>query len=365
MGYERELQVAIEAVREATVLCRTVREEMVVNASLEKADRSPVTIADFGSQALVCRRLKEAFTEDPIVAEEDAETLRQSDNVEMAERLGSYVSAIEASASLKDICQWIDYGNGKVSDRYWTLDPIDGTKGFLRNDQYAVALALIERGEVKVGVLGCPALRMDPADTDGISGIMLAATRGAGTMISPLAGGESRAIRVNREQNPEGWRFVESVESGHGDHDLQSRIAKATGIDRPSLRMDSQAKYAAVARGEAILYLRLPSPKYSDYHEKIWDHAAGSIVVEEAGGTVTDMHGNVLDFGQDFLMKGNKGVVVSNGVVHDAAIKALAEGVRETLAPARLAVKAFLFPSESGNDVDAIIKELTKHNPPA
>jgi 3'(2'), 5'-bisphosphate nucleotidase len=89
--------------------------------------------------------------------------------------------------------------------------------------------------------------------------------------------------------------------------------------------MDSQAKYGAVARGDAALYLRLPSPKSPDYREKIWDHAAGALIVEEAGGRVTDMHGQPFDFGSDYKMRDNRGVVVSNGLLHPAVIEVLAQ----------------------------------------
>jgi 3'(2'), 5'-bisphosphate nucleotidase len=87
--------------------------------------------------------------------------------------------------------------------------------------------------------------------------------------------------------------------------------------------MDSQAKYAAVAAGQAALYLRLPSPKTPDYREKIWDHAAGTLVVQEAGGKVTDMHGNPLDFANSPRLEHTRGVVVSNGAIHGDVLKAL------------------------------------------
>jgi len=51
------------------------------------------------------------------------------------------------------VCEWIDRGGSDYARRFWTLDPIDGTKGFLRGDQYAVALALVVDGKVQVGVL--------------------------------------------------------------------------------------------------------------------------------------------------------------------------------------------------------------------
>ena len=87
--------------------------------------------------------------------------------------------------------------------------------------------------------------------------------------------------------------------------------------------MDSQAKYGAVARGEAVLYLRLPSS--SGYRERIWDHAAGSLIVEEAGGQVTDMFGQSLDFATGYQMVRNQGIVASNGSLHGAVLEALAE----------------------------------------
>src|SRR5690606_4262601 len=114
-------------------------------------------------------------------------------------------------------------------------------------------------------------------------GVLMLAARGHGATSEPLfREGTRRAIRVSAVQDPAQARFCESVESGHSDQDQSVRIAAALGITTPGLRMDSQAKYAGLARGDASIYLRLPTRK--DYREKIWDHAAGLIVVEEAGG---------------------------------------------------------------------------------
>lgn len=318
MAYETEKQIAIKAALAAGQLCERVRNEISPEA-IEKKDRSPVTVADFGSQALICRELAAAFPNDPVVGEEDAAELKQP---EVAARLGQvtdYVRGIVADATSEQVVSWIDHGNGSVGARYWTLDPIDGTKGFLRGDQYAVALALVENGEVKVGVLVCPALQLGAPQP----GLMFAAVRGEGTTMSGLNGQNAQTVRVVDSADSPNLRFVESVESGHGDQVQQAAIAKAAGITQDSLRMDSQAKYGAVASGAAALYLRLPSPKSPDYREKIWDHAAGTIVVEEAGGRVTDMHGKPLDFSQGAKLVDNRGVIVSNGLLHDSVIAAL------------------------------------------
>lgn len=324
MPYSRELETALRAARMAALLCEQVRREMVAEAqadAMQKQDKSPVTVADYGSQAVICRVVGDAFPRDPIVAEEDAAALRGvAALAPRIEQVAGFVRHQLSDASAAGVLEWIDRGNGAAGPRFWTLDPIDGTKGFLRKDQYAVALALIEDGEVKVGVLACPALET----AGGARGALFAAVRGQGALAFASTGaGEAMRIQVALPGSAGGERLVESVESGHGDHDLQETVARRAGLGAAPVRMDSQAKYAAVARGDAALYLRLPSPRTPDYREKIWDHAAGMIVVEEAGGRVTDIHGVPLRFGLGETLRENQGVVVTNGAVHDAVLAAV------------------------------------------
>lgn len=315
MSYEREKQVAIDAAIAAAKLCQAVRREIPV--AMEKIDKSPVTVADYGSQALICKALKAAFPEDAIVGEEDATDLRS--NAEQLQKVTNHVQSLVPDATPEQVADWIDCGNGEVGGRFWTLDPIDGTKGFLRQDQYAVAIALIEDNEVKVGVMACPALKLE----SGEEGALFVAVRGEGATMQAISGGTWRSLRVVAADDVANMRFVESVEASHGDQSRQNAVAKAVGFTAESLRMDSQAKYGIVASGQAALYMRLPSPKTPDYRENIWDHAAGAIVVEEAGGRVTDMHGNSLPFGMGKKMVNNQGIVVSNGTIHDTVLKAL------------------------------------------
>jgi 3'(2'), 5'-bisphosphate nucleotidase len=324
MNYSREKQVAIEAVTRAAGLCRAVRTELATVDSLEKGDRSPVTIADFGSQALVCQCLTAAFPQDAIVAEEDATELREPANASKLAQVTQYVHRFQLDATPEKVCHWIDAGRASVAQRFWTLDPIDGTKGFLRNDQYAIALALIEQGQVEVAILGCPALPLDMSDPDSERGVLFAAVRGEGTAMAPPGSNSFVPIHVTRESDRSRLRFVQSVEADHGNSVLQKAVAQAVRISHPPLRMDSQAKYGAVARGDAALYLRFPSPQYPNYRERIWDHAAGALIVEEAGGCVTDMRGQPLDLASDYEMSRNRGVVVSNGALHRAVLEALA-----------------------------------------
>ncbi len=314
-------QTAISAVLSASKLCQHVQKKMVSSDTVEKNDRSPVTIADYGSQALICQVIKDAYADDVIVAEEDADSLRQ--NPTLAERVTNYVnqsldSNLKAHGSTHKVCEWIDHGKGEIKDRFWTLDPIDGTKGFLRKNQYAIALAWIENGEVQLGILACPNLPHQLDETQSNRGCLFVAVRGQGTNIYDLSGEKLGTAQVSDNAS----RVTESFESEHGDSITHAKIAKKIGLHQEPLKMDSQAKYGIVARGEASLYIRLPNPKYSDYRECIWDHAAGKIVVEEAGGKVTDANGMPLSFVSGRRMKNNRGIVATNGTLHPKVLSA-------------------------------------------
>lgn len=315
MTYVSELETAIEAVRSASRICRSVQSRLDP-AALEKDDQSPVTVADFGSQAVICRALEAVFPDDPIIAEEDAGALRE--NPEMLKQVAAQVRRQVAGAEPDEVCAWIDRGNAEhYARRFWALDPIDGTKGFLRGDQYAVALALLVDGRVEIAALACPNLR----DESG-TGVVFSAHRGEGTFRTPLSGREAPTpARVSTVAHGAEARFCESVESAHSSHTDAAAVADDLGIEKQPLRIDSQAKYGVVARGDAEIYLRLT--KHTGYVEKIWDHAAGALVIEEAGGRVTDLHGRILDFSRGIRLDRNIGIVATNGRMHDLVLEAL------------------------------------------
>ena len=323
--FQRERDVAVAAVREAAGLCQAVQDELK-SGVLEKEDRSPVTVADFGSQALICRTLGEAFPEDPVIGEEGSDALRTPENEALLQRVVRRVQAVESEAEAGTVCRWIDAGQARsYSERFWTLDPIDGTRGFVRGDQYAIALALVVEGEVQVAALACPNLPADLRDVEGEvdngRGSIFAAVRGEGAVQLPLEEDESEPVRVSKLSETAPARFCESVESSHSSHDDAVQVAEKLGMTADSLRVDSQAKYAVVARGDADIYLRLPTGAYV---ENIWDHAAGSLLVSEAGGAVTDINGDPLEFNHGHRLEVNRGIVASNGRLHGDVLEAIA-----------------------------------------
>ncbi len=330
------LDAAIQAVIEASHATRRVQDELGANSQFTKDDRSPVTIADFAGQALVAIALDRALhTPLRMVGEEDADTLRDGDNEALRNNVFDIVRTVEPDATDDQILDGIDLGNYTPDgdEGYWTLDPIDGTKGFLRGQQYAVALAYIERGEVVLGVMGCPRLNpaLDPetppaADAIEGSGVIFCAARGRGAVARPLANPDANAVDVRARVSPrvdEAIHVCESVEAAHTRHDRTATILDSLDRPRHAVRLDSQAKYGVVAMGVADAYLRLPAKR--GYIEKIWDHAAGDIIAREAGAVVTDVTGKRLDFGHGGLLSANRGVVCASPDVHAALVRTIAD----------------------------------------
>ena len=325
------LQTAIEAVVKACSLSRNVQNIMLDGDSISKQDRSPVTVADYGAQAVVSHELAARFPDIPLMGEEDSSQLTLPQNNGIKNLVMEHVREINASLSEREILQAIDRGiyEGGASGRFWCLDPIDGTKGFLRREQYATALALIEDGEVELGVLGCPNLPGNLNDPGNSAGSLFMAVRGQGAHTARIDSHEEwNEIHVDDQKDTVDAKFCESVESAHSSHDHSKMIAEALNVQSSPVRMDSQCKYGIVARGDASIYLRLPKgsiePENSDrYIEKIWDHAAGSIIIEEAGGSVSDIYGRKLNFAEGRTMRKNVGVIVTNGILHERVLAAV------------------------------------------
>ena len=195
---------------------------------------------------------------------------------------------------------------------------------------------------------------------------------------------EETPIHVSAVTSTEEASFCESVEAGHSNQDESAQVAQLLNIKVPPVRMDSQCKYGvwawahqkwgarvhewrrtaelnsrpahrvlsalppacpfrplprpllrplpapapapvppagAISRGDAAIYLRLPTIK--GYEENIWDHASGWLLVREAGGVVTDAKGAPLDFSIGRTLKNNSGVIATNGPVHAAVLAAV------------------------------------------
>jgi 3'(2'), 5'-bisphosphate nucleotidase len=206
----------------------------------------------------------------------------------------------------------------------WVLDPIDGTKGFLRGGdaQYAVGLALLEEGEDAplLGVLALPNWVLPPASATS-RGVLLAACRGGGAWVRTLAapGAWARA----RADDVATLRDATVCISDHevwASTPMAAAAAPVVPVALLPLCCGSLVKYAAVALGHASLFVQHPVPGV--YRLKSWDHAAGVACVLGAGGSVVDFAGRpvALGGGREFIPDG-RGVLVCGGA---AALRAAA-----------------------------------------
>lgn len=368
-GYSKELEIAVRAVHMSCLLCQRVQENLLSESSEHvhsKEDDSPVTIADWGVQAIVSWVLSEAFGNENvcIVAEEDVEALSKASSVGLLEAVVRTVNECLADAprfglkgpdtdlDAKAVLEAISRCSlaGARGSKFWVLDPVDGTLGFVRGDQYAIALALIEDGEPVLGVLGCPNYPMkkewlsyqngyrrilskltSPTSESSDRGSVLYARKGGGrAWMQPLLRGENifvwpnsaREIRVSSIDNPELATFCEPVEKANSSHSFTAGLAHSVGLRNQPLRVYSMVKYAAIARGDAEIYMKFAR---AGYKEKIWDHAAGVLIIEEAGGVVTDAGGRPLDFSKGEYLEGlDRGIIACAGAkLHEKIIRAV------------------------------------------
>jgi 3'(2'), 5'-bisphosphate nucleotidase len=314
-AYRRELDAALAAVAAAARLCIDIQLDLGKTATATKSDRSPVTAADYGSQALMALLLARGFGNDAMVGEEAADILRRQPD--LLAQVRERVSAAVGGLSTGELLEAVDRAGDDPGqcERFWVMDPIDGTKGFLRGEQFAVALALVDAGEVVLGVLGCPNY---PLGRQAAPGAIFHAVKNGGAFQRAASDAAPVRIRADASTDRPAPRFCESVEAAHAAHETHRRIATLLGIRAAPLRMDSQAKSAAIARGDADIYLRLP--RDTGYREKIWDHAAGSILVAEAGGCVTDFEGTPLDFSGGRHLANPPGLLACRRDWHTAAL---------------------------------------------
>ncbi|KAL2496071.1 PAP-specific phosphatase HAL2-like [Forsythia ovata] len=363
--YSKELNVAVRVVHMVCSLCQKVQKQLLSsnnsNQIKSKDDDSLVTVADWSVQATVSWMLSEAFGGQniSIVAEEDVQTLSEP---ESSAQLGMVVSAVNEclaeapkfglkgpneALGASQVLEAINRCNstGGPVGQHWVLDPVDGTLGFVRGDQYAIALAMIDDGEVAIGVLGCPNY---PVRDDSLIkysqqcpvmsekslrevGCVMYTRKGSGkAWMQPLIHSDkrlewqkfARTIHVSSIDDPALATFCEPVEKTNSNHSFAAGIANTVGLRKLPLRVYSMVKYAAIARGEAEIYMKFAR---AGYKEKIWDHAAGVLLVQEAGGVVTDAGGTPLDFSRGIYLEGlDRGIVACSGFkLHEKIIEAV------------------------------------------
>ena len=316
-----DFQPIFQAVRQAADLCRAVQEMHLTGG--EKIGHEPVTIADYGSQAIICRAISRHFAGDGIIAEEQGgQFVELVSNGEKADIVRLLADTLGERVTQADIVRWLDYGHGIESERIWTVDPIDGTRGFVAMRNYAIGVGVMADAQPVGAVIAAPGY-----PTPDRQGALFHAQSGV-AYIQPLNGGAVKRIHASERTEPANLRILESVEKSHASHERAQRVRQAARFEGAALeRIDSMEKYARIAAGDADLYLRLPR-RFSARPFMTWDHAPGVALVQAAGGMVTDVDGSPLNFAPGRTLA-NTGIIVSNGRIHERILEAVAKLLAE------------------------------------
>jgi len=193
----------------------------------EKSDGTPVTEADRASHRTITERLEVLSPSYPVISEE-----------------GDVESKL-----------------GEDSSRYWLVDPLDGTKEFVKGlPEYTVNIALVEEGQPVLGVILIPE-----------SGVLYHAVNRKGAWRSEAGGSSAQRISVNEDAE----ELTAVISRSHSGEETE-RLLNAMDVDT-TMKRGSSLKICAVAEGDATVYVR-PAPTY------LWDTAAGTAILRQAGG---------------------------------------------------------------------------------
>ncbi len=323
-----EIRWAVDAVRRATELGIQIQSSKNVE-SLQKQDDSPVTVADFSIQTLIASCMAKELPEGVLLAEEGVYFLQSEKGLETLSSIKEILKPELGTLSDEEIINLVQKGSSKPNHSFWTLDPIDGTRGFVRGDCFAVALAWIHEGEVKASIVGYPDLKTDVLGRSHPASIVIA-FKDFGSWKAPLSDLSSwHLLKVSDKEDASKGIVLRSFEQRHTNISITDKILEILNIHQPAICLDSLAKFALVAEGIGDLLCRFPSPKKQNYKENIWDIASGALIVEEAGGKVTDVYGNKLDFSCGVKLSKNTGVVATNGHLHPKLLEATKEAFEQ------------------------------------
>ncbi|MDX2030306.1 MAG: 3'(2'),5'-bisphosphate nucleotidase CysQ [Blastocatellia bacterium] len=263
---EKELEVARQIAREAgKILLEFYRDGAEVKW---KGHDDPVTAADHAANEFLVRELGRRFPEDAILSEE-----LPDDSV----RLGR--------------------------ERVWMVDPMDGTKQFIeRIGEFAVMIGLSIGGAAKLGVVYHPTPDR-----------MYYAAPGIGAYIED--GMTTRRLRVDATADPA--RMLAAMSRSHHNPKVD-RVLAQLGVGQKIASGSVGLKIGLIAETRAHIYLHLGA------RTNQWDTCGPEAILREAGGTITDIHGNAMDYNRPDI-RNRHGIVASTGVIHGQIIEAIAE----------------------------------------
>ena len=298
--YHKELKLGIDIVNTASKITEWFRK--VGFQSFQKEDDSPVTIADYATQIYIINKIMEQFPDDQIIAEEDESSFID----DIAKRsINSCYEALNIGGNInieKSLMK-----NDKYSKRQWTVDPIDGTKGYQEGLSYAIGIGLMINSDPKICAIAVPNYKK-------FGKAIFISEKDKGSKFATNTS-EFKPIKVSHQSQLKQAKLCHSL---HYDEPWVMDFATRAEITN-FIQIDSMAKFCMIADGTADLYVK-PMNKSRSF---AWDFLPGILLVQEAGGTVTDLRGNKIEFNNDKCIVSTPGLIASNSIIHDDIIAKL------------------------------------------
>jgi len=293
VGYDKELSLAVDLVKQASIITEWFRSKNFL--SFIKKDDSPVTLADFASQIFIISEIKKYFPEDQIIAEEESSVFIDSDAENIIKRCYNSLNIT-----------FLNY-RGSSSKRQWTVDPIDGTKGFQKGLAYAIGMGFMIQAEPTICAIGVPNYKKT-------SLTIFSAEKNHGTNVSHGDQNFTK-ISVSNKKEIKKFRICHSL---HYNQPWVLNFARSLGITN-FIPLDSMAKLCMVADGSSEIYIKPMNMQRSF----TWDFLPGELLVKEAGGMITDIRGNQIQYVNDKCKITAPGLIASNGIRHEELLNAL------------------------------------------
>jgi len=293
MSYFKELSLAIDLVKKASEITEWFRTKH--SASFTKKDDSPVTLADFASQIFIISEIKKSFPEDQIVAEEESGVFLNSSAESVLKKCFNSLQ-IKIEDNLKNTLNY----RGSSSHRQWTVGPVDGTKGFQKNLAYSVGIGFMVQSEPTICAIGVPNYQKTDLT-------IFSAQKNHG---AKAAYGTQDFIKIKVSENKD-LKTSRMCYSLHYNKPWVLDFAKSLGIIN-FIPMDSMAKLCMIAEGSAEIYVKPMNIQRSF----TWDFLPGDLLVKEAGGMITDLIGNPINYINEKCKVTAPGLIASNGAMH-------------------------------------------------
>jgi 3'(2'), 5'-bisphosphate nucleotidase len=266
--YDDEMRVALRLAREAgDVIMGFYEGPLHIEQKRDAEDREPVTQADTIANDLIVQQLSREFPEDGILAEESVDTERRL-----------------------------------AKPRVWMVDPLDGTTGFIDgNGDFAVQIGLTEAGKCVLGVVYQP-----------VSGLLYRAVSGGGAWVE---GPNEEPRRATVSNHADLQQMTLAASRSHRSKRMD-RVVKRLDVRKEIQRGSVGIKVGLIVERHCDVYVHL-SPR-----TKQWDTCAPEIILQEAGGELTDLFGGRLRYNVPDVQNRN-GLVATNGIAHQNVIRLL------------------------------------------